>query len=327
MCTLPLEEGAAMSSGHPVDPGSLDPDFAKFREKKLTDKHPRPAPAPPPPKPHAPPRQGEVGRADPEFAKFREKKLTEQAADEIAKNEKLHFGTAPWEKKKEEDENAHRRMKLSDLNLPGKDDRPEGAPAQVGETFKLIDIALGQAPPVGPPAKPPAKPPARPAPAGGRPGAPPPRPPAKPGVAPPGRPAGNRPPAARPAGPPGKQPPRPAAPPPRAGGPSLPAHKRPLGPPKGGAPAPPPPALEGFMDRFDDAAAAAPAAEVHGFEDTSFVEASEAADPYELKDDGSPGVEFRDDDAPRPPARGGPPKPPPPRPGNAPPGKKPPPRV
>ncbi len=243
---------------------------------------------------------------DQDFDKFREKKLNEKDA---AKHEDdaAFFGT--FKKKEDEDPNAPKKMKLSDLNIPGKDDRPDNVP-KVGESLKLIDIALepqkkpvpGHNPPHG------ARPPARPAgapPAGRAPGpAPRPSAPPRPGAKPGQPPAQAKPsaPLARPAQgqrPMGVQPPRPGAPTPQPrstgpvfkGRPGLPA-PTPKAPPKR-----PPPDLSGFTDHAGTGGQeAAPQPAEDRFEDTTFVEATEHADPYEFKEQGSSsGLEFAED--------------------------------
>ncbi|MEZ0229016.1 MAG: hypothetical protein ACAI25_10355, partial [Planctomycetota bacterium] len=108
--------------------------------------------------------------ADKEFEKFREKKLNEKAAEKT-EDEAFFFGSF---KKKEEPEEGPRKIKLSDLAIPGQDERPDNVP-KVGEGLKLIDIALGNAP--GGPPRPPAKgvpqrPGAKPPASAPRPGAP-----------------------------------------------------------------------------------------------------------------------------------------------------------
>lgn len=248
--------------------------------------------------------------ADHEFEKFREKKLNEKAAEKH-EDDAVFFGQM---KKKPEPDEGPKKMKLSDLNLPGADDRPDNIP-KVGESVKLIDIALGNAPGAPPRSQ---RPGARPPGASPRPGAPRPqgagqgprpagpqpvqRPPtagmARPAPAPP------RPPAQRPPTGTQQRPPAPGAPRPPTGVQRPPA-PRPLIPPQG-APsprhaAPPPP---GFTDR-----AHAHDSERHealkdeGFEDTAFVEATDHADPYEFRDQSdSSGAQFVDDPA-RPPAR------------------------
>ncbi len=257
--------------------------------------------------------------ADKEFEKFREKKLNERAAEKT-EGDAMFFGSF---KKKEEPEDGPKKIKLSDLAIPGQDDRPDNVP-KVGESLKLIDIALGNAP--GGPARPAGKgAPPRP---GSRPGAPqPPRPgqprptgaqapqgqrpptvarPSQPAPGRPGQPApGQGRPTARPGAPqsgaprPGQQTLRPGAPGQKpAGGPATGPQKRPtnrpLIPPGGPPPSRPAPPPPGFSDRANTAASERLEKADH-FEDTTFVEATEHRDPYEFQDEGSTGDDFADD--------------------------------
>ncbi|MBI3726407.1 hypothetical protein HY251_20975 [bacterium] len=107
-------------TGRPIDPGQVDPEFAKFRQKKLSERLERRV-APPP---------KEALETHPELEKG------------------MFFGKAPWEKKKGEDEAKSGSVNLKDLDLEAV--RPADAPPQVGQSVRLIDIALGQAPPVTP---------------------------------------------------------------------------------------------------------------------------------------------------------------------------------
>lgn len=235
--------------------------------------------------------------ADKEFEKFREKKLNEREATKHD-DEAVFFGSV---KKKKEDPDAHRKMKLSELNIPGADDRPDNIP-KVGEGLKLIDIALGNAP--GGPPKPAPRPGARPNAGPPRPGAPrpgAPRPAGQPGAQAPRPPAGGaarpaQPGAPRPTGqhpgaprPTGAVPPRPGAPqPPQGTAARRPTAPRPLIPPQGVAPSRPAPPPPGFSDRATNESERMDAARPEeGFEDTAFVEATEHDDPYEFRDDGT----------------------------------------
>lgn len=153
-------------------------------------------------------------------------------ADRRPGNQSMFFGTHPTERKELRESDEPKKIKLSDLDMNAAIDREKlGAPEQVGETFKLIDVAMGTAPGKRPPpqarrpgppqARPNQRPgPARPAPQGQRPAPPSARRPA-PG---PARPAPARPAPARPAQ--GQRP-----------GPARPAPK---GPPPGPPRRPPP---------------------------------------------------------------------------------------
>jgi hypothetical protein len=239
-----------------------------------------------------------------DFEKFREKKINERSAAQH-EDDAAFFGTF---KKKEPEEDGPKKLRVDDLNLP-ENERPENVP-KVGESLKLIDIALEGGEPAPQKVAPshvqpnaPPRPGTRPLP-----GANPPAPTArgKPGATP--APRATQKPTPRATGTPATPPSRTwGAPPARATGPQA----------KPGAPTPPqgtppvPPAakprpagkrpgsqpLAGFQDRAHESGPHEIVRQDH-FEDTTFVEASEHEDPYEFRDQGpDSGLGFVDDPA------------------------------